>query len=180
MAMTLVVALALAPIPFTLRTPNKEYVVATGAYEVIFLPVLTSLIVLAVMKPGRERTWAVAVLCLTPVILVVTLYVGLYAWTILLLVRRPGVLVRAVTENPFVWIAGAVAFVRLLRGQWWWRCPECGSRGLRPLSRPAPALKMWLPSGVFQCGRCGGCSRPTGSGFWPRLIMEETEPPPEG
>ena len=62
MAATMVAALALAPIPFTMRNPQPEYIVAAGAYEIIFLPHMgcsllrfqeeASPAALGLMKPG--------------------------------------------------------------------------------------------------------------------------------
>ena len=56
MVVILVIALALAPVNIILKTPKKEWIVVTVAFEVILLPVVVSLFVLYGMEPGEQRT----------------------------------------------------------------------------------------------------------------------------
>jgi hypothetical protein len=176
MAATLVVALALAPIPATLRTPTPEFVVATGAYEVVFLPVVVALIAMAMMPPGRERTVVIVALCATPVLLLVGLVVASYALALVLaavqVVIGPGPLAPRVFFCAWFSLTTYFLVRRLPR-----RCPSCRTRFLRQLSRPVPEVRAWVPSGVFKCDRCGRCYRPVRSGLFVRMVPEEPPAP---
>jgi hypothetical protein len=69
MASVLVVALGLAPVVLVSRSPEDRFIIAAVAFEVILLPVILALLVLALMRPGRARDWVVASLCMAPFIL---------------------------------------------------------------------------------------------------------------
>lgn len=155
MALTLVVALALAPIPFTLRSPTKESIVATGAFEIIFLPVLTSLIVLGTMKPGRGRIRVITGLSLMPVIVFAVSILSLYAFALFRMSTTPGAIQKL---WPMLFWAILMILAHFVRHRSW-RCPKCGSRILRPLSRQMPEARMWVFSGEYKCGQCGGCCK---------------------
>jgi len=71
MVLNLIIALALAPAAVVLRTPRLDWIVAMVAYEVIALPVIIMLIVVASVDPGRKRDTIIILLCLTPVIVLV-------------------------------------------------------------------------------------------------------------
>jgi hypothetical protein len=108
MAGTLVVALALWPIVLTLRSPTVELIVATAAYEIICLPAMSTLLVLAIMKPGRVRSWVILSLCTMPllVLLAVYLVVALMApVSFLLELRDPVRLWHEIATTPrWLWV----------------------------------------------------------------------------
>ena len=88
MTVILLIVLASAPDPITLRSPRTELIVATIAFEVILLPVIIALVVVARMSPSEVRSRIVVGLCLTPfivyilaqVILGVADFVASYLW----------------------------------------------------------------------------------------------------
>ncbi len=81
MAFNFIVAIALAPIVWVLRSPRLELIVATVAYELIALPVIVILIVLAVVKPSPTRTTLITLLPLTPVFVAIAVCVATWLWT---------------------------------------------------------------------------------------------------
>ncbi len=175
MAATLVAALAFAPIPYAMRTTELKFIVATAAYEVIFLPVLTSLLALALMKPGPARNRVIVVLCLTPVILVGLGYFGVW---VAMFIQARRFIVRDIRNNPGITLFYLLLFglpaMRLLNLAWRLRCPACGCRGLQSQTRLAPDNRMWVQSGVYKCRQCGRFSRATGGfGTYPTLRLEE-------
>jgi hypothetical protein len=161
MVATAIIALALAPVGGTLRNPKKEWIVATVAYEVIFLPAVILLILGVGVKPGRARNRGIAVFCLLPIAVIALVgfsaalpktfrelqnffATGAYKELPSALAHHPQVL---------IWFLPgliSIAVQRISNP----RCPSCRSRRLRG------AFRAWdgkppRPPVTFHCEDCG-------------------------
>jgi hypothetical protein len=152
MIATAVIALALAPLGPVLRTQKAEWVVATVAYEVIFLPALTCIILLMALEPGKARDLSIAFLCSLPVLLIIAIGLAGYLYSVAVSGYR--YLVHgARSESPlfvgfvFIVLYSAIHHVMLPR------CPACRATRLRQVNRPWSEGRP--PSEMFRCGRCG-------------------------
>lgn len=139
-----VVAIALAPISITLRTPRRELIVATAAFEMIMLPVIIALLVMARMDPGKARNRVVAALCLTPVFLAAVAAAAGFLW---------GTFDRVFVHHDYKLLYQALIQITLASA-WGWlsrprRCLSCGK------FRPRRPLRMWPPSVADECPHCG-------------------------
>jgi hypothetical protein len=146
MAAILVVALGVAPVAITLRSPRKELIIATAAFEVILLPVIIALLVMVFIKSGPARDRVIVLLCLG------WLIVPIAAATTAALSYVLGSAILGHDVTPLAiatfWAAYSALLSWLMRRR---RCPACGrSKALQCYG----FLQHWPPFTGFQCTAC--------------------------
>jgi hypothetical protein len=168
MAAILVIALGMAPVAMTLRSPRKELIIATTAFEIILLPVIIILLVMVFMKPGPTRDRVIVLLCLgwliVPMAVATTAAVGYVFGTAIF-----GHDIRPLASAVF-WLAYTGVLFWLMRRR---RCPACGrAKALRCFG----FLQHWPPFTGFQCTACMRRARLRRDGFHWFLATDEASP----
>jgi hypothetical protein len=167
MAATLVVALGMAPVAITLRSPRKELIIATAAFEVILLPVIIILLVMVFMKPGPTRDRVIVLLCLgwliVPMAVATTAAVGYVFGTAIF-----GHDIKPLASAVF-WSAYTGILFWLVRRR---QCPACGdAKTLKSLG-----LQRWPPFARFQCTACRRSARLRRDGLHWTVVADEASP----
>lgn len=70
MVVVLIIGLCLAPLMSAARMLRGELILAAVFFDVVALPILASVVLAAMLKPGPWRDWCYKALWLTPVLFV--------------------------------------------------------------------------------------------------------------
>lgn len=148
----LVCILAIAPPLLAWRSPDPNLMIAAVAFDVILLPVVVALIVMAFIPPGPTRGRIVAGLCSTPILLSFS--------------TIPLIPIMGVWEafHPWGWssvlpLLMACQFITVsysgMRSYIDCRCPRCAGRRFDVEYRYDPVKRASLPTGLHACRNCG-------------------------
>jgi hypothetical protein len=170
MLVNFVAALALAPLAFVNSDSKSDWIVVAVAYELIILPLVIMLVLLASMKPGRARNELMVLLCATPFLSSIVLVPIFFAYRSFM----------GQTSARECYILGQALFFSLtavpnvIRGRN--ACPRCykGEALVRDLQAPAHGHKRSQVHLV--CPRCGGRWRrvPSEIRFFPSALIPES------
>lgn len=148
MLIILGVGLALAPVEMIRRHADPLMIVALVGFEVIGLPALVTIVLMATMKPGRERIDLIMILSWTPATSLLALG-GL--WGIGRLVYEVRI---SKASNLLLFVASmlAVSLIRRLS------LPRCSACARRPRLRAVSSRREgedWFSTVRYRCDDCG-------------------------